>query len=154
MAWGQPDKSDWHFEIDRVEIIELDMTAPGSEQPRNMINIPNRFRVRTHIRNDGEMSVWLHGKTGKIEYHAENLETDLKTQLTPKEGWAVPGNAWDERPNFAISSDIFTTDAAGWSATNLREGTYMLTVIVSFPDAPAKQFVTAFNQAFFRIFPE
>jgi len=154
MAWGQPDTTDWHFEIDRVEIIELDMAAPGSEQPRNMINIPNRFRVRTHIRNDGDTSVWLHGFEGKIEYHAENLETDLKTQLKSKTGWTVPGNSIAVSPNFAISSDIFTTDAGGWSATNLQEGTYMLTVIVSFPDAPAKQFVTAFNQAFFRIFPE
>ena len=155
-AWGQPDSADWRFRIRRVEIIEVDVGAPGTEKPSNVINVPNRFKVRTHFRNDRDFSVWLHGNTtGKIEYHAENLETDRMSHPTPKEGWTVPGDGVSEDPTFFIDSDEFTTSSGGTSsATNLREGTYMLTVIVSFDDPPAKQHVTAFNQAYFRIFPE
>jgi hypothetical protein len=155
-AWGQPDAANWKFEIERVEIIELDLTAPGTETPSNVINVPNKLKVRTHFRNEKSFSVWLHGNTsGKIEYHAENLETDFMSHPTPKVGWTVPGNGLNEYATFYVDSDEFTTSSGGASSpTNLREGTYMLTVIVSFANSPAKQHVTAFNQAYFRIFPE
>jgi hypothetical protein len=159
-AWGQPDTAYWKFKIDRVEIIEVDVGVPipplGTEAPSNVINVPNRLKVRTHFRNEGPFSLWLHDNpSGKIEYHAENLETDLMSHPTPKTGWTVPGNGLSEHATFYVDSDEFTTSSAGSSsATNLREGTYMLTIIVSFSDPPAKQTVTAFNQAYFRIFPE
>jgi hypothetical protein len=155
-AFGQPDTDYWRFKIDKVEIIEMDVTAPLVQDPTNVINVPNTFKIRTTIRNENFLSKFLHQVgSGKIEYHAENLETDWMSHLTPTEGWTVPGDKSNEEGPFEVESAVFTTSHDGpISTTDLREGTYMLTVIVSFGDSPYKQTVTAFNQAYFRIFPE
>jgi hypothetical protein len=155
-AWGQPDTADWQFEVTRVELIEIDVGAPGTEPPSNVINVPNNFRIRTHMHNAGPDSVWLHGNSsGTIEYRVENLETDLMTRLTTTTGWVVPGDSIHEQADFFEDSAAFTTTSAGTStATSLGEGTYMLTVIVNFGADPARHRVTAFrSEVFFRVFP-